>query len=220
MTTFLDVRNRVADQLMRADLSTQIDREIQLSIIRYNKRVTWLHEVRAVTLTSVAAQAWYSAVDVSTGAGPQDVVGRTSVDVADIQAVRYMRTAADYDDLKQVHYSDFERFFDTTGSSGRTTYFTLYAGQIGLWPVPDAVETFTLSVVCKPVVPSGATDESVWFDQAQELIENATASAICRKFLSDGERAQAFQAYEAAAWEDLLAESNQKAATGRIRGHD
>ena len=219
MTTFLDVRDRVADQLSRSDLSAQIDREIQLSIIRYNRRVSWLHEVRAVTLTSVAAQAWYSSVDVSTGAGPQDVAGRTAVDVSDIQAVRYMRTA-DFDDLKQVHYSDFERFFDTTGSAGRSTYFTLYAGQIGLWPVPAGVETFTLSVVCKPVVPSSAADTSVWFDQAQELIENAAASAICRKFLSDGERAQAFKVFEDAAWDELLAESNKKAATGRIRSCD
>ena len=219
MTTFLDVRNRVADQLARSDLSAQIDREIQLAIARYNRRVTWLHEVRAVTLTSVAAQAWYSSVDVSTGAGPQAVVGRTAVDVSDIQSVRYMRTA-DYDDLKQVHYSDFERFFDTTGSGGRTAYFTLYAGQIGIWPVPAGVETFTLSVVCKPVIPASATDTSVWFDQAQELIENAAASAICRKFLSDGERAQAFKVFEDAAWDELLAESNQKSATGRIRSCD
>lgn len=219
MTTFLDVRDRVADQLSRSDLSAQIDREIQLAITRYNRRVTWLHEVRAVTLTSVAAQAWYSTVDVSTGAGPQAVVGRTAVDVSDIQSVRYMRTA-DYDDLKQVHYSDFERFFDTTGSAGRTAYFTLYAGQIGIWPVPAGVETFTLSVVCKPVIPASATDTSVWFDQAQELIENAAASAICRKFLSDGERAQAFKVFEDAAWDELLAESNKKAATGRIRSCD
>jgi hypothetical protein len=219
MTTFLDVRDRVADQLARSDLSAQIDREIQLAIARYNRRVTWLHEVRAVTLTSVAAQAWYSTVDVSTGAGPQAVVGRTAVDVSDIQSVRYMRTA-DFDDLKQVHYSDFERFFDTTGSGGRTAYFTLYAGQIGIWPVPAGVETFTLSVVCKPVIPASATDTSVWFDQAQELIENAAASAICRKFLSDGERAQAFKVFEDAAWDELLAESNQKAATGRIRSCD
>jgi hypothetical protein len=219
MTSFLDVRNRVADQLARSDLSTQIDREIQLAIARYNRRVTWLHEVRAATLTSVAAQAWYSTVDVSTGAGPQDVAGRTTVEVADIQSVRYMRTA-DHDDLKQVRYSDFERFFDTTGSAGRATYFTLYAGQIGIWPVPDGVETFTLSVVCKPVIPALAADESIWFDQAQELIENAAAAAICRKFLSDGERAQAFQVYETAAWDELLAESNLKSATGRLKAHD
>lgn len=219
MTTLLDVRDRIADQLSRSDLNAQIDREIQLAITRYNRRVTWLHEVRDVTLTGVAAQAWYSTVDVSTGAGPQDVAGRTAVDVSDIQAVRYMRTA-DFDDLKQVSYADFERLFDTTGSSGRASYFTLHAGQIGIWPVPAGAEVFTLSVVCKPQVPSAASDESVWFDQAQELIENAAAGAICRKFLSDGERAQAFQAYESAAWDDLVREGNQKMATGRLKVHD
>jgi hypothetical protein len=219
MTTFLDVRTRVADQLARSDLDTQIEREIQLAIARYNRRVSWLHEVREVSLTSVALQPWYDAVDVSTGAGPQDVTGRTSVPVTDIQKIEYMRDP-DYEDLRQVHYREFERFFDTTGASGRPTYFTLYAGQVGIWPVPDGVTAYTLSAVVKPVVPASAADESVWFDQAQELIENAAAAAICRKFIQDGERAQAFQVYEAAAWEDLVKEGNQKMATGRLRACD
>lgn len=219
MTTLLDVRDRVADQLARSDLGSQIDREIQLAITRYNRRVSWLHEVRALTLTSVAAQPWYDAVDLSPGAGPQDVTGRTSVPVSDIQKIEYMRDP-DYYDLRQVRYSDFERFFDTTGASGRPTYFTLYAGQIGIWPVPDSVATYTLSAVVKPQVPASASDTSVWFDQAQELIENAAAAAICRKFIQDGERAQAFQVYETAAWEDLVREGNQKMATGRLKAHD
>ena len=219
MTTFLDVRTRVADQLARSDLNTQIDREIQLAMARYNRRVSWLHEVREVSLTSVAAQAWYSSVDVSTGTGPQDVTGRTAVDVTDIQKISYMRDP-DYDDLRQVHYSDFEGFFDTTGAAGRPTYFTLYAGQIGIWPVPDGVTIYTLSAVVKPIIPSLAADESIWFDQAQELIENAAAAAICRKFIQDGERAQAFQVYETEAWNDLVREGNQKMATGKLRACD
>lgn len=219
MTTFLDVRTRIADQLARSDLDTQIDREIQLAIARYNRRVSWLHEVREVSLTSVAAQPWYSEVDVSTGTGPQDVTGRTTVAVSEIQKINYMRDP-DYDDLRQVPYREFECFFDTTGASGRPTYFTLYAGQIGIWPVPDAVTVYTLSAVVKPAIPSLATDESVWFDQAQELIENAAAAAICRKFIQDGDRAQAFQVYETEAWNDLVREGNQKMSTGKLMVHD
>lgn len=219
MTTLLDVRDRIADQLSRSDLSTQIDREIQFAITRYNRRVTWLHEVRGATLATVAGQAWYTSISLAAGAGLQDVTGRTAVDVADVQKIEYLR-GADYDELQQVDARTFEAFFDTTGNGGEPEYFTLYAGQIGLWPVPSEVETLTLSVVVKPVVPSAAGDESVWFDQAQELIENAAAAAICRKFLQDGERAQAFQVYETAAWEDLVRESNQKMATGRIKAHD
>lgn len=219
MTTLLDVRNRIADQLSRSDLSTQIDREIQLAIARYNRRVSWLSEVRGATLTTVIGQRFYSTLDLSGGAGPQDVTGRTAVSVQDVQKVEYMRDADD-DPIEQIDYREFERRFDVSGTTGGAEYFALYAGQIGLWPAPDAVETFTLSVVVKPVVPSASSDTSVWFDQAQELIENAAAAAICRKFIQDGERAQAFQVYEAAAWEDLVRESNQKMATGRLRAHD
>ncbi len=219
MTTLLDVRNRVADQLARSDLNTQIDREIQLAIARYNRRATWLHEVRSFTLTSVIGQAWYASVDLSTGTGPQDVTGRTAVDVADIQAIHYIRDA-DYEDLRAMAYADFEKLFDTVSGGSRATYYSLYAGQIGLWPEPSVVENFAISAMVKPVVPSSASDTSVWFDQAQELIENAAASAICRKFIQDGERAAAFQAFEALAWEDLVAEGNKKMATGRLRVHE
>jgi hypothetical protein len=219
MTTFLDVRDRVADQLARSDLSTQIDREIQLAIIRYNKRVSWLHEVRSFTLTSGVGQAWYSSVDLSTGTGPQDVTGRTAVDVSDIQTIHYVRDA-DFDDLRHMAYMDFEKLFDTVSGGSSATYYTLYAGQIGLWPEPSAVETFQISALVKPVVPASAADESVWFDQAQELIENAAASAICRKFIQDGERAAAFKAFEDLAWEDLVAEGNKKMSTGRLRVHE
>lgn len=219
MTTFLEVRDRVADQLARADLNTQIDREIQLAIARYNKRVSWLHEVRGATLTTVIGQTWYDTLDLSSGAGPQAVTGRTAVAVHEVQKVEYLRDA-DFDELKQLRYSDFERFIDATGSIGGPQCFTLYAGHLGLWPAPDAVATYDLSVMVKPQVPTDAADESVWFDHAQELIENAAAGAICRKFLQDGDRAQAFQVYETEAWNDLVREGNQKMATGRLKAHD
>lgn len=219
MTTFLDIRDRVADQLARSDLSTQIGREIQLAIARYNRRVTWLHEVRDCTLTTVASQAWYSTVDVSTGAGPQDVTGRTAVDVPDIQAITYMRDAGDIE-LRCLDYRDFERLFLSTNSGGTPTYYSIYAGRIGLWPVPSDVQSITLSAQVKPVIPTLADDESVWFDQAQELIENATCAAICRKFIQDGDRAQAYAVYEQAAFEDLVREGAMKMATGKLRVHD
>jgi hypothetical protein len=219
MTTLLDVRNRVADQLARSDLNTQIDIEIQLAIARYNRRATWLHEVRSFTLTSVIDQAWYATVDLSTGTGLQDVTGRTAVSVADIQTIHYMRDA-DFDDLRAMAYMEFEKLFDTVSGGSRATYYSLYAGQIGLWPVPATVADFTISAMVKPLVPVLATDESIWFDQAQELIENAAAGAICRKFIQDGDRAQAFQVYEAAAWEDVVSEGNKKMATGRLRVHE
>ena len=69
-------------------------------------------------------------------------------------------------------------------------------------------------------IEAGIRASNSFSSVAQELIENAAAAAICRKFIQDGERAQAFQVYETAAWEDLVREGNQKMATGRLKAHD
>lgn len=216
MTTQADIVARVADMLSRTDLNTQITQEMQLAIRRYNRRVTWLSEVRDATFQTVIGQQYYPTIDLTTGAGPQNVTSRTTVSVQDVMKIDYMRDA-DYEALKQLSKQDYEALFDTSGSSGTPDYFTLYAGQIGLWPVPSGVETITLSVQVKPVVPSSPTDTSVWFTQAQDLIESATAAAVAAKFTRDVESATIFRANENDAWLDLVRESNMKMATGRLR---
>lgn len=218
MATLLDIRDRVADILSRTDLNPQIETEIKLAITRYNRRVTWLHEVRNATLTTVVSQIWYPTIDISAGDAVQDVAARTAVSVQDVQRVDYMRTP-DFDDMMRLDYFQFEELFDTSGTVGSPTYYTVYAGRIGIWPAPSDVGTYYLSVLVKPVVPVATTDESVWFDKAQDLIENAAAGAICRKFLSDGERAAAFQAYETEAWNEIVRESGLKRGSGKLTVH-
>lgn len=219
MPTLLEVRNRIADQLSRSNLSTQIDAEIGLAIQRYSRKVSWLTEVRGATLDTVASQTWYLSIDLTSGAGPQSVAGRTSVSLKDVQRINYIRDDDDLE-MRQLHYKDFERLFDADNSLGGPTHFALYGGQLGFWPTPDAAVEFQLSVTVKPVVPTMTTDTSVFFDYAQELIENAAAGAVCRKFIQDTERAAAFQAYEAAAWNEIVAEGRLKMGTGKIVVHD
>jgi hypothetical protein len=219
MVTLTNTIDRVADMLARSDLNSQIEAEIKLAIARYNRRVSWLSEVRAGTLATVANQSFYSTFDITAADAVQDVAGRSAVSFQDVLKIDHLRDA-DYDELRRVSYSDFERFFDTSGSSGGPDYFTIYGGKLGLWPVPDAIETLTISAVVKPQVPSIGGDTSVWFEQAQELIENAAAQAVCIKFTQDAERAAIFAALEKVHYDDLVREGALKMATGRLRAHD
>jgi len=218
MTTLAEIRNRVADMLARSDLSTQIEKEISLAVTRYNRKVTWLSEIRGGTLATVAGQATYSTFSIAAADAVQTVTGLTAVSFQDVLKIQYIRDA-DYDELREVRYSDWERFFDTSGSTGGPDYFTIYAGKIGLWPVPDAVETLTISAVVKPVVPTAVTDESVWFEQYQELIEAATATAVCMKFIKDFEQAAVWAAEEKKQSDALDRENALRMSTGRIKAH-
>lgn len=120
--------------------------------------------------------------------------------------------------IGEVHYMDMERA-DTFPFPGAVCGYSMYAGQMGVWPSrPDeGAEALYISASVKPLVPDLPDDTSVFFDEAQELIEAAAAKGICAKYLMDAERAAIFGGLETVAFNDLTRESNRKASTGRIR---
>lgn len=219
MTTLADLRDRIADMLSRSDLETQITQEIGLACARYAKKITHLTEVRGAILDTVAEQVWYSTVDLSGGASYSDVSARTSVAVREIVKLEYIRRSTLFEPMKFSEYKDFEALQDTSGAPGPPYFFTLYAGQIGLWPAPVDVEEIYFSAQVKPVVPTDNDAESVFFDECQELIEVSAAGRVARKYLRDFEVARDFEAQEALHYSDLLSEHVAKSGTGRIRQH-
>lgn len=227
--TLASVALRCAKQLGRVDgsgttitdLETEIKEEIGEAITFLNRQQWHLTEVRKVTLTTVASQEWYSTVDLTTGAGDQDLTGRTTVDVNSVLDIDYIRetTSSLRDGLLMLRYRDFERLQEGSAIGGVPTGYTLYAGQIGIYPIPDQAYALEFSASIKPVIPTLDTDTSVWFDQARELVEAGACKRVCIKYLRDRERALEFAAVEEAAMSQLHREFVSKAATGKIRPH-
>ena len=232
MSTLADVALTVATYLGRVnadatlitDLESEIKDEIGNTIKYYNRRPIHLTEVRGGELTTVASTTWYSSVDVTSGAGDQALSGRSTMDVNNIIKIHYMRENPGASGLNEplsfVPYQHFERMFEGSTPQGQLEYFTLYAGQIGIWPTPNAAHTLYWSGIVKPVVPTSDSDESVWFDQANELIEAGAAKRVCTKYLRDMERAQVFGAMETGEYSQLKSEHIKKSSSGRIKAHE
>lgn len=201
------------------DLAAEIKAEIGETVRFYNREKWALTEFRGMTLTTAAGTAWYSVVNLTSGSGDQENAGRTAVDVNTILAVHYARMDAnDLDfDLKQLSIREFEALFEGVTPSLYPNYFTLYAGQIGLWPVPDAAYQIYLNGHVKPPVPTGDGDTSVWFTEAKELIEAGACKRVCLKYLRDQERAGEFAALEASAVMQLRGEHARRTSTGRLK---
>ena len=64
MTTFGTMRDRIADELDRADLTSQIEREIRSAVAFYEKKRFWFNEQR-IDFPTVASQEWYTSSDDS-----------------------------------------------------------------------------------------------------------------------------------------------------------
>src|SRR5688572_6235536 len=101
--------------LSRSDLETQITAEIGLACARYARKVTHLTEVRGAVLDTVAAQVWYSTVDLSAGASYSDLTTRTAVAVKEIVKLEYIRRSTLYEPMRFREYKRFEELQDTAG---------------------------------------------------------------------------------------------------------
>lgn len=230
MATLATVALKCAKQLGRVnaagtaitDLETEIKEEIAEAIRFYNRKPWHLTEVRDVTLTTAAGTRWYSTVDLTGGAGDQSVSGRTAVNVNDILSIDYMRenVSSLTDDMIFMRYRDFERLNEGSTPGGTPYAYTLYAGQIGIYPTPNDAYSITFSAHVKPVVPTQDADESVWFDEVEEMVAAGANKRVCLKYLRDPERAAEFKAIEDGVMDSLHYEHVRKASTGKIVVHD
>lgn len=211
--------NAAGDAIL--DLEAEIKGEIAETIRFYNRQKFALTEFRGVELTTVAGTTWYSSVDLTNGDGDQDNTGRSAVDVKDITRITYMRdNTGTPEAISQVDYKRFESWFEGNAPNGGPNYFTMYAGQIGLWPTPDDAYTIYFSAHVKPAVPTADSDDSVWLTEAGEMIEAGALKRVCVNWLQDAERAQHFAAIEKSARDVLAMEYALKTSSGRVRVHE
>ena len=232
MATLNDTALTVANQLGRTnaegsafiDLETQIKKEIRNTIRFYNRKPMHLTEFRGGEIITVIGQTFYNTADITMGAGDQPLSGRTTIDVEDIIAIHYMRENPGQtglnEPLSEVPYAHFERLFEGAVPTGQPEFFTRYAGQIGIWPTPSGINNIYWSGIIRPTVPQADQDISVWFDQANELIEAGAARRVCSKYLRDEERANYFGQIEALQLQNLQEEHVQKSSSRRFRKHD
>ena len=206
------------------DLEAEIKEEIGATIRYYNRKPWHLTEFRGMVLTTAASQEWYSSVDLTSGDGDQSNSGRSSVDTKEILRIQYMRENPGSSGLNEpmlrLGYHDFEALFEGSTPSGPPTYYTFYAGQIGIWPTPDDAYTLYLSGLVKPVIPTADSDTSVWLDECEEMIVAGASKRVCLNYLRDQERAQEFAAVELAEASQLETEYTLKSSSGRLKAHD
>jgi len=224
MTTLATIQANVADMLRgRTDLNSQILTEIGLAVAQYSRRATWITELRNGTIATVSGTTYYSTIDnsssISYGTGLTGTAPTSTDSVSNMLELTFAKLTQGSTDwpLTRLPYKEFEAMLVNSSVSGTPDYITLYAGQIGLWPTPNAVFTLTLSGKFKPIVPSAATHESIFFDQHRELIELSVAKRMAQKWTHDPELVQLFSPLVMEQEQLLMAEGVSRRTTGRLR---
>lgn len=218
--TLGEIAARIENMIARPDLGTEIRQEIRLACKRYERELWYLNEVRGAVLQCAPSVVWYDVVDLTSANGYTAATNVSTQRILTIDYMRRIQTVTGLDEpMTEIEYSRFERLQEGSNTDGAPTYFTRYAGQLGIWPAPPSAEQMYFSGKFKPTVPSADIEASVWFAEAQELIEAAATAAVHGNFTKDFEEEARCRQREIVQIAALRGEGARKGATGRLRAH-
>lgn len=161
MATLGELKARIADELLRSDLTAQIALAITTAVSFYGRQEFYFNQTRVSgTLNTVAAQEWYSSTDLPAIATSPSIVSLTLVN----NQTRYTLTRRTFEDLEELAT-------DST-SGGMPTDWAYWRKQIRLWPIPAQVWSITVNYIDRLAVPANDTLSNAWTleDDAEELI--------------------------------------------------
>jgi hypothetical protein len=201
------MKARIADELARSDLTSQIAYAITDAIAAYQAERWFFNESRTtVSFSTVDGQEFY-----------------TSSDDADIANIRRMDYVVLYvgDDVRKLEYrcpEDMEYLSANGTQEGTPWSYGWYDNKLRLYPVPDTVYTVRIAAHVKVAAPASDGEASnPWMTDAERLIRSRAKLELALHVLRDAELAATMAEAVKEAWSDLKSTTNQLfAGDGRI----
>ncbi len=167
MTTYGIMQDRIANEVARSNLASEIRDAIQSAIRHYQGERFWFNENTATFLT-VAGQEYYGAP------AHADIPNIVEMDAAKVTVNGIDSPLAPRD----FAYLDAVR--GSTAHRGAPTDYAIYNQQIRLYPVPDAVYTCTAAYVRLLGTVSQTASANAWFVEGEELIRSRAKRDLFR----------------------------------------
>jgi len=170
MATLADLKTRIIAEMVRDDLSDDLASQLLIHIQRacefYADEKFWFNSL----VTTVATVASTQTVDVP----------------ATMRRVDRVTVPAYGTELIEVTLQDLD--FGTEESLPRG--YAYYNDALKLYPTPDAVYTLQLTGIAQVAAPALDADDSIWTDEAQDLIVARTKMTLYRGQFRDPEGTQ------------------------------
>lgn len=208
MATLEQMRTRIADDLARDDLTTQIDKAINRAVEHYEKDRLWFNE-KVWTFNTVSAQETIAQATASTS------------DLLAWDVVTLTRNSTDIYPLEQISFQQLRELNNSgTSSRGCPTLFSLFNKNFYFYPVPDAAYAVTVYGQRGYSTLSASADTNDWLSEAEDLIEARARWWLYKRVIRDADEAAAAKDEEMEALESLRERDLPYKSTGRIKPND
>ena len=195
MADLATLKTRIATELHRSDLTSQIADAINTAIGYYRSRRFEFNELQA-SFSTVANQESYAG---GVGGVPSDI-GQIDTLRATING-RLMV-------LEPWTFEYLQNISTTQNTSGQPWGWAWYAQRIFFYPIPNQIYTILVSYQQRKSAPASDTDgTTIWTNQAEPLIRACAKRLLARDVMYDDELEAAQARAEKEALAILLQES-------------
>jgi len=201
MTTRAAMKTRIANELIRSDLTTEIADAITTAIDHYKYQRWFFNETQGSTTTTTAGVESYN----------------PPTSFLSLDALRLKLTATQSRKLEQIHWDSMEQYREDSDSDrSEPYYFAEYQNKYFLWPTPVAVYTLAWSGLTDTAPTSDSQTSNPWMTFGEALIRQRARSIVQIDVLRD-EGALTQAAAMASRGLDTLGLLEQSALTALIR---
>jgi hypothetical protein len=201
------MQDRIADELARTDLTSQISKAIQSAIRHYERKAFYFNEVRKTLSTSDGdfdyTTAEFSFLDK----------------MAEIYSAKITVNGSQYP-LTERDWSYLDALRSSTTLEGDPTDFSYYGKVFYVYPTPNAARDIIISHIEKAATLSATTDTNYWMTDAEELVRCRATRKLYAEVIKDVDNAGVWAAHEQEALMALVAETEARSMTGLPRPTD
>lgn len=205
MSDYGTMQNRIADEITRSDLTTQIRRAIQSALKFFSDYRFWFNTAVA-TKATVAEREYYDL--------PNDFENMDMLVLID-GTYRY--------ELEKRPWQHIESEMEVTDYYALPDEYAVYDQALRLHPIPDQSYTMRMSYLRALPDVSASADTSAWFTHGEELIRTHAKidlfTNVIRKQEYQGEIAL-LQDREDMLIRNLKSKLSSRESTGRFHPHE
>lgn len=194
MSTYVQLQSRIADDLGRSDLTTQIKQSILLAIQNYKHERFWFNET-STSLTAVVSSAQITAP-----------TGILAIDHL------YITISGVNNELQQKDLNDIIEYRPAT--NGRPLAYAYYGNQFELDRKADTAYALPLYFLKELTELSADGDTNGWTTDGEDLVVFHAEKKLYANVIKDIEKSATAQAQEAIALTQLRARRQGRVATG------
>src|SRR5262245_472078 len=214
MTTFIIMQNRIADELVRDDLSSQIKNAINQAITTWEGERFLFNEARYL-INTINGTEYYAlnAPTLLTSAGAAVGTGEMVLEIDSITCT--------VNNMPYPLTGRTQQWFDLYTSlptiyKGQPDSYAIFGNQLRLFPIPDKAYPLNISALARlaPTPLSADSDTNAWMTEGEPLIRHQSKMIIYRDVVRDADgRAAAAEGIQEAEWQ-LKRKMAAKAYTG------